>query len=103
MVQPDATLIEYGVAVLGRTAGDRDRGAAAYHVEELGVLHDRLHAHEAQHFLVEGHGAGQIVDGQMDMRDSVDFHRMTLPGRQLYIRRRSRFSPAPSSESQSVA
>src|SRR4029078_12478197 len=38
VVQADAALIEHGVAVLGRTADNRDRRATAHPVYELGGL-----------------------------------------------------------------
>src|SRR5688572_5256977 len=97
MVQADATLIEHGVAVLRRALRDRDRRAAPDHVEELRVLDDRLHAHEGEHFLVERYGALEVVDRELDVSDSVDFHVDTISDAVRVFRLH------PSSESTPVA
>src|SRR5512143_1054072 len=71
-MQAGAVLIEATAALLRRRAANQDAGAAADAVDDLVAPHQRLHVEEVAEPLPEGHAAGRVADGELDVGDAVD-------------------------------
>src|SRR5262245_3348979 len=73
VVKPGAILIEGGTALLTRCAAHQDTGAAADAVHDVRSLDQSLHRQKVAELFPEWHTAVGIADGELNVRDAVDF------------------------------
>src|SRR5208282_3222395 len=78
VMEPDSALYEAPAAVFRFGRYNSDRGASADVVVKLLALHHRLQPQERHQLLVEGDADLEVVHGQYDVRDAVDFHHFTI-------------------------
>ena len=91
MMQPRPALEEARPAIFRGTTRDPEAGAAADTIKFVGfVAHHEGEAQRREQAAIKCRTLGKLVHRQVDMGDTVDFHRQTLVATFLYFYHRWR-------------